>query len=147
MGRPIRFLVRDMELALGLAAEDASKETVDLFKKLSSGTLSRAAAAALDYPYAQRHGFPRRDPNRINVLTDRFRQAWKAKRLGAGRYVVYNDSTVAKWLEFGTKGFRGKRGANSGMIARKINKGFEVETKMAIIRQKALHRRLRALLG
>ena len=114
---------------------------------MSSGHLSRAQAAAEDYPYAQRHDFPKRDPSIINVLTDDFRKSWKNRRLGFAKYVVFNTSRVAKWLEKGTKGFKGKRGANSGMIPRPINKGWEIETKIALIKMKALHKRLLRLLG
>ena len=127
--RPFRFIAQDFEEAVGLAAEEASRDVVILMKKLSSGTLTRAQAASepLNHPFARKHGFARADPAIINVLTGRFRAGWKFKRLGPGRYVVYNDSEVAKYLEPGTKGFKARSGLgkgagpNSGMVARPIN--------------------------
>lgn len=82
--------------------EDAREEAI----RRSSGPYSLAELAAMDHPYARRHGTPLLDPSIVNDQTGGFRSRWRSPeiiRFGpevSGRIV--NDADVADWLQNGT---------------------------------------------
>lgn len=67
----------------------------------SSGNTSISTQAAMDHPYARRHGRPLLTPHVINRHRGTFFQAWRVVHSQTGGQIV-NDSAVADWLEQGT---------------------------------------------
>lgn len=74
---------------------------IQIAREQSSGPYSSAQLAAMDHPYATRHGSPMLDPSMINEQSGAFRAHWQAVRYGMGAQ-IFNDAFYAKWLEEGT---------------------------------------------
>lgn len=74
----------------------------DEARRLSSGTFSLAMLAAMDHPYARRHGKALLDPATINVQTGAFFQHWRTTKQADGGQ-IRNDDEKADFLKFGTE--------------------------------------------
>jgi hypothetical protein len=89
--------------ALEATMEDVASEA----DRHSSGPHSLVELAAMDYPYARRHGRALLDPSTINVQSGEFRAAWSAPqvmRFGQDLSArLVNDADVANWLRDGTR--------------------------------------------
>lgn len=80
----------------------AAKGGVEYARMRSSGTFSLAFLAAMDHPYARRHGRPRLDPAMINEQSGAFKEHWKTERTGEGARIK-NEDPKAQWLTDGTR--------------------------------------------
>jgi hypothetical protein len=90
---------------------------------LSSGPYSLGELAAMDHPYAKRHGVPLLPPEIINVQTGDFRRAWRGgMTLPFGDDLegqITNDNWVSDYLTQPAGGHR------SNMFQRPIDKEVE----------------------
>lgn len=91
-----------------LEAERATgKKAFEMVYIKSSGPFSYAMLAAMDHPYATRHGAPQSDPSTINTQTGRFRASWMLNNPGWVNNVlvtsVTNDNPVSFYLKNGTR--------------------------------------------
>lgn len=107
LGRDLKKFMGKVEKAVHTAElRTARGPGVKIAQQLSSGFRSSSMLAAMDHPYATRHGEPLLDPEIINKQTERFKDAWKAMdKPSAGGSVptLYNDDPAAKFLEHGTE--------------------------------------------
>lgn len=95
----IEDLVADIRDAQGAAAQDTLEEA----ETRSQGTYSLAELAALDYPYARRHGRPLLPDSFINQQQGTFAASWVVDQ-GPNGPVVHNiDEPIATFLEKGTR--------------------------------------------
>lgn len=92
-------------------------------KKMSSGGYSLSTLAAMDHPYAERHGpfgSGALDPAKINKQSGEFYQHWgtdlpqSGDRVAVGR--LFNNDAKADLLKFGTQ----------TMVARPIDQHLEL---------------------
>jgi len=99
---------RETALRNGIKKAEGKSATAGkrIAQKLSSGPYSSEELAAMDHPYARRHGAAQIDPAVINAQSGAFRRDWKT---GQGDWVegsllttVENDNRVAKFMH-GTK--------------------------------------------
>jgi hypothetical protein len=75
-------------------------------KSWSLGPVTYAMMRKEDYPYAKRHGSPKRDPRRINTHTGAFLRGWFTSKVSSDRDIggaVINDTEVADYLKNGTR--------------------------------------------
>lgn len=79
----------------------AAELGVRIAREQSSGPYSSAQLAAMDHPYATRHGSPMLAPWIINEQSGAFRSHWQYVAKGIGAQ-IFNDTYYAKWLEEGT---------------------------------------------
>jgi hypothetical protein len=95
-------LVDDLKAAKLSVKEEAARAVMAEAIRLSSGTHTYAQLAAMDHPYARRHGSPRLDPSVINAHTELFKNSWKIRHESDGSMTVYNDAPYAQFLMTGT---------------------------------------------
>jgi hypothetical protein len=88
------------------AVAKASARTATIARQRSLGPHSTATLAAMDHPYARRHGSPLLDPSVINVQSGDFLAGWEEApvRAAGGRISggIYNADPKADLLEGGT---------------------------------------------
>jgi hypothetical protein len=96
-----------IRLDLRRAAAAAIQSGFEYAKRESSGPFSLSALAAMDHPYAKRHGSPMLDPGRINIQTGDFYRGWNNSKPMAGDAIIlgriYNLDRVADFLKYGTR--------------------------------------------
>lgn len=85
----------------------SARAAVTFAKWESSGPFSGRALAAMDHPYARRHGRPLLDPSIVNVQSGLFRQSWQVERKafakGGDQFTVANRTSYADYLDQGTR--------------------------------------------
>lgn len=118
---------RKFDTRVRLATRWVGDQFLSNAMNLSSGGYSLADLAAMDHPYARRHGgqnVPYGDPAKINKQSGEFMRYWK---LDVGGYTarMYNFSPIGGYLVGGT----------SKMIARPIDKRI-MERVMKDLRKK-----------
>lgn len=103
----IGLILKTMEPLLVEAEAKTGKKAYEMALIKSSGPFSYAMLAAMDHPYAKRHGAPQSDPSTINLHTGRFRADWVYDAPMWTSNVlttsVTNDNPVAVYLKNGTK--------------------------------------------
>jgi hypothetical protein len=113
MGRSLDQLERDLLRAAKEVAQMDDRVrthvaglTEQYARNLSSGPFTSSQLAAMDHPFAVRHGSPRLDPGVINKQTGLFYRSWVADRVrlpdGSLSLVVRNRAPYAPYLEHGT---------------------------------------------
>ncbi len=110
MPRDLQQLMGDLtrvELAVKLAVGESIHATQRRAVELSSGTTSSAELAAMDHPFATRHGSPQMPEVPINRQSGEFVSSWETDGpYDAGGGIgaeLRNVSPHAEFLEHGTR--------------------------------------------
>lgn len=105
--RQLEQMGSQFERSASVAITETLEAAKELAQRYSSGPLSQAELAALDHPFARRHGTPQLDPSIVNVETGRFRDSWEMEgpnEQGGGMHgALWNSSPEAVFLETGTR--------------------------------------------
>lgn len=89
----------DARLVLAQAANEVLEKAVEW----SSGTRSLRQLAALDHPYAKRHGNATLPPHIINAQSGEFLRHWRIEWTGPLSVRVINDDPKVRFLKPGTR--------------------------------------------
>lgn len=96
-------LIEDIKSDVRDAQDAAAKDVVGEAERISQGPYSLGQLAAMDHPYARRHGKALLPDSFINQQQGTFAASWVAEDGPNGPLVHNTDEPIATFLEKGTR--------------------------------------------